>query len=479
VVVSQRKNSGPCHTVEGGDDLNLSGLNRRNTPSKSGYEQKAPGFPTMQIYQNSKLIEKDTMSDENGDNARTKFPEAGSRWEDLQEELIRAKDHDIDWRNGRLPLYNYYRDEKLLRVVQESYSLYQNENALGKTAFPSLAKLETEVLDMGLSLFNAPPEAGASFTSGGSESIFLAVCGARNAKAVTGRPNIVACETLHPAFNKAAEFLGLDVIRTPMAGDYHAQPAAMESAVNENTVMMAASAPSFVHGAFDPIAEIGAVAQRHNLWFHVDSCLGGFLAPFWREIGQPVPQFDFSVPTVTSLSADLHKHGFAARGASLLMVRDAGLKQHYGFEFGGWPSGIYATETFTGSRPGGSVAAAWAVLKYLGRAGYQENARMVLDAKTRLTAGISAIEGLEVVSPLEFTSFLYRSTDPSLDLDALADLLGDAGWYAVRNANPKAIQLSLNPIHASSADDYIAAVRVASNEVRSKGLRGVENLRTY
>jgi len=419
------------------------------------------------------------MPDITSANSRLEFPAVGSAWADLEPQLVRAKDHDIDWRGGRLPLYNYYRDEKLLRVVQDAYSLYQNENALGKPAFPSLAKLESEVVDMGLSLFNAPPTAGGSFTSGGSESIFLAVCGARNAKSVTGRPNIVTCETLHPAFNKAAMFLGLDVIRTPMGEDFHAQPAAIEAAINENTVMIAASAPSFAHGAFDPIAEIGAVAHRHDLWFHVDSCLGGFLAPFWREIGQPVPDFDFTVPSVTSLSADLHKHGFAARGASLLMVRDASLKQHYGFEFGGWPSGIYATETFTGSRPGGSVAAAWAVLKYLGRAGYVENARLVLDAKTRLTAGINAIPGLQVVRPLEFSSLLYRSTDPSLDLDALAEVLGESGWYVVRNATPKAIQLSLNPIHASSADAYLVDLRAAADEVRTKGLRGQQNLRTY
>ena len=411
--------------------------------------------------------------------SRLPFPATGVPWADLEQQLVRAKGDDIDWRAGKLALYNYYRDEELLRVVQDAYRLYFAENALGKRIFPSLAKMESEVVEMGLSLFDAPPTGGGSFTSGGTDSIFLAVCAARNAKPVKGRPNIVGCETLHPAFNKAAMFLGLDVIRTPMGADFRADPAALEAAIDENTVMIAASAPGFSHGVFDPIAEIGAIAQRHGLWFHVDACLGGFLAPFWREIGQPVPDFDFNVAGVTSLSADLHKFGFAARGASLLLLRDAALKQHHRFEFGGWPCGIYETETFSGSRPGGSVAAAWTIMNHLGRTGYIQNARLILDAKTRLIAGIEAIPGLEVVRPSELCILLIRSTDAALDLDALAELLGRAGWYVARIVSPKSILQSLNPVHAASAEGFLADLRAAADEVRTKALRGQEDLRTY
>lgn len=419
------------------------------------------------------------MPDISSRSSRLPFPASGSPWAAIEHQLIRAKVDDIDWRAGKLALYNYYRDEDLLRVAQDAYRLYFAENALGKRIFPSLAKMESDVVEMCLSLFAAPPNAGGSYTSGGTESIFLAVCAARNAKPVAGRPNIVACETLHPAFNKSAMFLGLDVIRTPMGADFRADPTALEAAINENTVMIAASAPGFSHGVFDPIAEIATVAQRHSLWFHVDACLGGFLAPFWREIGQPVPDFDFRVSGVTSLSADLHKFGFAARGASLLLLRDAELKRLHSFEFGGWPCGIYATETFSGSRPGGSIAAAWSVMNHLGRVGYIENARLILHAKTQLMAGIEAIPGLEVIRPSELCILLFRSTDAALDLDALAELLGRAGWYVGRTVTPKAILQSLNPVHATSAEGYLADLRDAADEVRTKGLRGQEDLRTY
>ncbi|MBC9207416.1 aspartate aminotransferase family protein [Roseomonas aerophila] len=410
---------------------------------------------------------------------RRPFPDSGTAWPALEATLTEAKQSDIDWRNGKLAVYTYYRDDALLRVAQDAYALYFSENALGKRAFPSLARLETELVEMGLSLFEAPPGAGGTFTSGGTESIFLAVLAARNAKPVRGRPNIVACETLHATFNKAASFLGLDVVRTPMGTDFRADPAAIAAAIDENTVMLAASAPGYSHGVFDPIAAIGAVAQQRGMWFHVDACVGGFLAPFWRELGEALPDFDFRVPGVTSLSADLHKYGYAAKGASLVLLRDAALKRHHTFEFDAWPRGTYATETFSGTRPGGSIAAAWAMVNHLGREGYREHARLIMDAKTRLVAGIESIPGLEVVRPSDLCMLLYRSTDPALDLDALAERLGTRGWFVGRNVRPKAIHLALNTIHATNAQAYIADVSAAAAEVRDKSLRGTEDFRTY
>jgi len=411
--------------------------------------------------------------------SRLPFPAAGVPWPDLEKRLIEGKRGDIDWRAGRLALYNYYRDEDLLRVAMDAYRLHFADNAMGTRIFPSLAKMEGEVVDMALSLFSAPPGAGGTFTSGGTESIFLAVCAARNARETPGRPNIVACETLHPAFNKAAMYLGLDVIRTPMREDLRADPAAIERAIDENTVIIVASAPGFSHGVFDPIAEVAAISERHALWCHVDACYGGFLAPFLSGLGEPVPDFDFRIAGVTSLSADLHKYGFAARGASLLLVCDAALKRHHGFEFDWWPVGIYSTDGFPGSRPGGPVAAAWAVMNHLGREGYEKNARLILDAKRRLAAGIDAIPGLTVFGPSEFAILLYGSRDPALDLDALAEALSRRGWYCTRIARPKAIHLSLNPVHARSAGAYLADLIASAEEVRAGGLRGETDLRTY
>lgn len=419
------------------------------------------------------------MPDHNPIPSRQRFPADGTAWPALEAQLLDAKRGDVDWRSGRLAVYTYYRDEALLRVAQDAYGLFFNENALGKRAFPSLARLEQEVVEMGLSLFGAPPEAGGSFTTGGTESIFLAVCAARNARPVAGRPNIVACETLHAAFDKAAMFLGLDVIRTPMTDTFRADPAAIEAAIDDNTVMVAASAPGYSHGVFDPIAEIAGLAARRGLWMHVDACIGGFLSPFWRALGEPVPAFDLSVPGVTSLSADMHKYGYAAKGASLLLLRDAALKRHHSFEFSNWPRGTYATETFSGTRPAGSIAAAWAVMRHLGHAGYVDNARLIRDAKQALMAGIEAIPGLEVVRPSELCMLLYRSSDPALDLDALAERLGQRGWLVGRNGAPKSIHLALNTVHAATVDGYLADLRAAAEEVREGALRGTEDRRTY
>lgn len=411
--------------------------------------------------------------------SRLPFPAVGAPWPDLEQRLAEAKRDDIDWKAGRLALYNYYRDQDLLRVSADAYRMYFAENAMGARIFPSLATMEREVVEMALSLFAACAGAGGTFTAGGTESIFLATCAARNAKPVPGRPNIVGCETLHPAFSKAAMYLGMEVIRTPMRHDFRADPAAIEAAITDNTVMIACSAPGFSHGVFDPIAEIGAIALRHEIWCHVDACYGGFLAPFLSELGQTVPDFDFRVAGVTSLSADLHKYGFAARGASLLLLRDAALKRHHSFEFDWRSVGIYATDGFPGSRPGGSVAAAWAVINHLGRDGYTENARRILAAKARLKAGIDAIAGLSTVDPSEFAILLYRSIDPGLDLNALAEVLSRKGWYCTRIVDPAAIHLSLNPVHGESADAYLADLRVAADEVRATGRQGQADLRTY
>ncbi|WP_159998381.1 aminotransferase class V-fold PLP-dependent enzyme [Roseomonas sp. 18066] len=407
---------------------------------------------------------------------RLPFPETGAAWTALQETLQQAKENDVDWRAGRLAVYTYYRDDALLQVAQDAYGLYFNENALGKRAFPSLARLERELVEMGLSLFQAPPGAGGVFTSGGTESIFLAVCAARNARPVPGRPNIVCCETLHATFNKAAMFLGVDVIRTPMTAEFRADPAALAAAIDENTVMIGASAPGYAHGVFDPVAEISALAARHGLWLHVDACIGGFLNPFWPEA---VPDFDFRVAGVTSLSADLHKYGYAAKGASLLLLRDAALKRHHSFDFDGWPRGAYATETFSGSRPAGSIAAAWAVVNHLGRDGYAENARLIHDAKAQLVAGIEAIPGLRVIRPSDLCMLLYTAEDPAIDLDALAERLGARGWFVGRNMKPKAIHLALNTVHAATVGPYLADLAAAVAEVRAGALRGVEDRRTY
>ncbi|HEY9539244.1 MAG TPA: aspartate aminotransferase family protein [Kiloniellaceae bacterium] len=411
------------------------------------------------------------------------LPTEGRPWEEIRRSLLDAKRCDYNWREGRLPLYVYYNDEALLKVSREAFNLYFSENALGRKAFPSLVQLEADIVSMALRLFNAGDEAGGTFTSGGTESQLLAVKAARN-RALTerpelARPSIVVPRSCHPSIDKAAHYLGLEVRRVPISDAFRADPAAIAEAIDDSTIMLVASAPGYTHGVFDPVAEFGAIAEARGLWLHVDACLGGFLAPFARMEGYPIPDFDFSVPGVTSLAADIHKYGFSAKGASVLLLRSETLRRFQQFEHRDWPRGVYATDTFLGSRPGGPAASAWAVMNYLGEAGYRRIARRIMSAKQGLMGGIESIPGLEVIRPSELSMLLYRSRDAALDTNALAEGMGARGWFMGRSLEPEAIHFAINPVHAPVIDRYLADLRAVSLEVRESGRVGALDKSTY
>lgn len=406
------------------------------------------------------------------------IPAKGRPWDTLKAELEAAKAGDFNWREGRMALYIYYLNAAVKRVQQEAYMAYWTENAMGTRAFPSVAKLEREVLEMGLSLHHAPEGAAATFTSGGTESIYLAVKTARDwARATKGidAPNMVIPRSGHPAFDRAAHNLGIRVIRVPTTrNDFRADVAEMAKRIDGNTIMLLGSAPNYPFGVFDPIGDIAALAARHGLWMHVDACVGGFLAPFARALGRNIPEFDFAVPGVTSISADLHKYGYAPKGASMMMLRDAALQRHQTFVFNDWERGAYASNTLQGSRSAGAVAAAWAVMNFLGQEGYLHWAKILMDAVDKLTAGINAITGLGVLEPHDLCIFVYRATDPALDIGAVADGLTRRGWFVGRHAEPAGIHMHLNPVHAETADLYLADLRAAVAEARQSGAVSAE-----
>jgi glutamate/tyrosine decarboxylase-like PLP-dependent enzyme len=408
------------------------------------------------------------------------LPAKGRPWEELKQELEAAKSGDYSWREGRMALYFYYLDEEVKRVQQEAYLAYWTENAMGKKAFQSMQKLESDVLEMGLALHHAPEAAMATFTSGGSESIFMALKTARDrARAEKGvtRPNMVIPRSAHPAFDRAAAFLGVDVVRVPTTRpDYRADPAELEKRFDARTIFTMGSAPNYPYGVFDPIADIARVAQKHDLWMHVDACVGGFLAPFARKLGYPIPEFDFAVPGVTSISADLHKYGYAPKGASMMMLRDRALHRYQVFEFGNWERGPYINDTMQGTRAGGVVAAAWAVMNFLGEEGYLKWTRVLMDTVTKLTEGIDRIPGLRVLKPHELCLFVYTSDDPGLPIAAVADAMGRRGWFVGRQAEPAGIHMHLNPVHAVSADLYLRDLAHSVEEARRTGARAPDKV---
>ena len=385
------------------------------------------------------------------------MPTVGLSRGEIRKMLNDARRNGADWRKGRLWGMVYYAGEDVLEMAMEAYALFFSENMVVPEAFPGLARLETEVIEMAAQLLGGSADARGVMTSGGTESIFLAVKAAREwakeQRSIEATPEIVAARSAHPIFNKAAHFLGLKVKRIPLSLDYRADVRAMESALTDNTIMLVGSAPGYPHGRIDPINELGELAQRRDLWLHVDGCVGGFLAPFVRKLGKPLPDFDLSVPGVASMSADLHKHGYAGKGASLVLFRDEGRFKYSAFDFDAWPRGRYLTRTFTGTRSGGPVAGAWAVLNYLGEQGYLRLARDILKAQDLLARGITAIEGLKVFGQPELGIIAFGSDD--FDIFAVADGLDDLGWVTNRGTEPSSIHLLLTPNHLGVVPEYL------------------------
>jgi glutamate/tyrosine decarboxylase-like PLP-dependent enzyme len=362
-------------------------------------------------------------------------------------------------------------------VQKRAYASFWTENNLGKKAFASLARLEADVVQFGLDLMHAPADAAGTFTSGGSESIFLALQTARDqARAEKGiaTPSFIVPRTAHPAFSRAGHALGIDVRRIATTrNDFKADVAGMVAAIDASTIGLVGSAPNYPFGVFDPIRDIAAEAAKRGLWMHVDACVGGFLSPWTKRLGYPVPDWDFGVPGVTSISADLHKHGMAAKGASLMLLRSADTKQrHQTFDFRDWERGPYVAYTMQGTRPGGAVAAAWAVLHHLGDEGYLRCARLIMETKAALVDGITRIPGLAVLEPHELAIFVTRASDPALDIGAVSDAMVRRGWFIGRQAEPPGIHMHLNPSHHRVVEAYLADLRAAVDEARNCSATG-------
>jgi glutamate/tyrosine decarboxylase-like PLP-dependent enzyme len=403
---------------------------------------------------------------------RTKMATKGRAREEVLAELRGFKAGDIDWAHGRAPLFVFKGDDEAHEVGRDAFFEYFSENALGaKRAFHSVRRMEEEVVDMALDLFQAP-ESGCGFmTTGGTESIVQAVQTCRDwTREQRGVPrarfNIVAPESLHPAFDKAARLMDLEIRRAPVGTDLRADVKAMQALIDGDTMMLVGSAPCFPYGVIDSIADIGALAEQHGLWLHVDACVGGYLAPFARSIGRDIPDFDFSVPAVCSISADLHKFGFCPKPASTVFYRDPDKARLHAFDFNAWPNGRFTTPTIVGTRPAGGVAAAWATMQYLGVEGYERVARELMDFIDRYKAGVSAIEGLEVLGRPHLSIVAFGAQE--FDIFAVAERLAAKGWLPGLVQRPKAIHRMMSLLHEPSLDEYLADVRACVAAVRAE-----------
>jgi len=274
--------------------------------------------------------------------------------------------------------------------------------------------------------------------------------------------------TAHPSFVKGERYLGVKAVRVPPGDDFRADVRAMEDAITENTIMLIASAPTYPHGAIDPIEEIADLANRRGLWFHVDSCVGGIIGPFMRRLNEPIPEFGFVHEGVTSMSADLHKHGYTPVGVSTVIYRDASLLEYQEFVFDDWPNGLHVAPVMVGSRPAGSLAGAWATIMYLGQDGYLELARRIVEIRDRLLDGIAAIPELQVFGNPKMTMIAFGST--TIDPFAVGDALTEAGWNVHRLQEPRGLHLIVDPFRGDDLlDDYLTDLAAAVARVRRSG----------
>jgi sphinganine-1-phosphate aldolase len=401
------------------------------------------------------------------------LPTSGRTREEVLQEMRAARDADVKWHQGRAFGLVYHISDEIDRLLKDAFTLFFSENGLNPTAFPSLRRFETEVVAMTAALLGGDGNVVGTMTSGGTESDLMAVKTARewarSHQPQIAEPELVMPVTGHPAFDKAGDYFGLRVIHVPVRDDYRADVDAMRAAITPNTIMMAASAPAYPHGVVDPIRELAAIAQEHGLLFHVDACVGGFMLPFVRKLGYPVPEFDFSVPGVTSMSADLHKFGYAAKPASVVLYRTPELRRQQFFVYIDWPGGIYPSTAMTGTRPGGPIAAAWALMNYLGEQGYLHITETVMQATHKIQEGIRALPGIDVLSDPEMSVFAIGSD--GVDVYELADELARRGWHFDRQHYPASLHVTVNYVHAAIADTFLADLADAVAAVRRPGLR--------
>jgi glutamate/tyrosine decarboxylase-like PLP-dependent enzyme len=385
------------------------------------------------------------------------LPERGIGREALLALMKERKAKDANWRAARTFSLVYPAGDEVDEILHDAAELYLHENALNPLRFPSLREMEVEVVGDTAELLHAPAGSGGCMTSGGTESIVMAVYAARErAKAERGvtEPNLVAPRSAHPAFAKAAKYLGLEHRQVPLGADLRADLAAAEGLVDDRTALVVGSAPNYPFGTVDPIPELAALAARRGISLHVDGCLGGFLLPFWERLGEPVPPFDFRVDGVTTMSADVHKYGYCVKGASVLVHRDEEhLKKYQRFLYSDWPGGLYFSQALAGTRAAAPIAAAWAVTRRLGIEGYLALARRVREATRKIQTGIAST-GMRVIGAPVMSVFAF--TSDTADPFAIADRLEERGWCVDRQRDPDALHVMLSPRHADVADEVVA-----------------------
>ncbi|MFG2055680.1 pyridoxal phosphate-dependent decarboxylase family protein [Micromonospora sp. NPDC048930] len=391
---------------------------------------------------------------------------------------LRAADRPTH--GGRLFAYVYDPGVAGLdELAQAAYAESAHVNGLDPTAFPSLLAMENALVAAAARLLGggpgtAAPEVVGSVTSGGTESLMLAVKAARDARPDLAGPRIVVPASGHAAFAKAAHYLRVALDPVPVDPvTLRPSPAGVAAAIRPETVLVAASAPSYAHGVVDPVAEIAAVAAAAGVRCHVDACFGGWTLPWLRRLGAPVPPFDFAVDGVTSISVDLHKYAYAPKGVSVLLHRDPALRAPQYFAYADWPGYTMINPVIASTRSGGPIAAAYATLRHLGEDGYLRLAALTRDAVAGLADAVRGVDGLRLLAEPEATVVCFSSDDPGLDLFVLVDELTARGWHTQPQLTytglPASVHLTVTAAVAPRVAEFGPALAEAVAAARAAG----------
>jgi glutamate/tyrosine decarboxylase-like PLP-dependent enzyme len=407
-----------------------------------------------------------------------KFAAGGQKSEVVFDELESRRSGDVRWRDGRAFSLAYYAGPEVAQVAEEAYRRFSGENALNTHAFPSLQQMQAEILSIVGQWLGADHNSAGFFTSGGTESLLMAVKAARDrARAERGieKPNMVLATSAHAALEKAALYFDVESRRVPVRDDWRADVVAMHSAVDANTVLIVGSAPQYPQGVIDDIVGIAAIAREYDINCHVDACMGGITLAYLARLGQKIAPWNLLVDGVSSISVDLHKFGYTAKGASVMMYATKQLRSYQTFTTNNWLGGFYGSSGVLGTKSGGSIAAAWATLRHLGDEGYlrlTENARAATQVLANYIAGDSRL--VLRAAPEAMLVCFGASDQQTLDIFAVADELWRRGWYVDRQEPPRSLHCTVNAVHQHTIAEFTRELANSIDQVISTKVVGGE-----
>jgi sphinganine-1-phosphate aldolase len=411
------------------------------------------------------------------------LPARGIPAERVLGEIQGLRRADLPTHGGRLFAYVYDPAVPGLDdLTASAYALSAHVNGLNPTVFPSLLAMENALVGAAAGLLGGGP-AGVTtvvgnVTSGGTESLILAVKAARDSRPDISEPELVVASSAHAAFAKAASYLKVRLVSVPVSLEtLRPRTQDMAAAITPNTVLVACSAPSYAHGVVDPVDQIAAAAAVRGVRCHVDACFGGWVLPYLRRLGVAVAPFDFAVAGVTSVSVDLHKYAYCPKGVSVLLHRDESLRAPQYFAYADWPGYTMVNPTIASTRSGGPIAAAFATVRHVGDDGYLRLAASTLEAVRELSSAVSSVEGLRQMlggtAVGESTVVVFTSEDPALDLFVLADELTMRGWHTQPQLSyaglPPSIHLTVTAAVAPRASEFAPALIQSAAAARAAG----------